>query len=218
MRIFHRIDDIGTCSRDMSVMLDFFAETVREFVVAAIPSRLSKRMALQLKGYRNCCVYQHGYQHINRVFTGWRDEFPDFFPAAQTRCLLRDGKHILEDLLQSKVTGYVPPWNNTGKKTVGILEGLGFDVYSAQKSNTHQFKQKLDVNVDIVAIYEPKIKYRAFESVFDEVKEIQCKRDEIGVLYHFNRLSKDSMLQIFQFVRDVESCWNDEEGAGEMQK
>lgn len=203
MRIFHRIDDVTICSREMSYVLDFFAESVREFVVAAIPHGLTKAMASRICQYTNCCVYQHGYQHVNRVLTGWCDEFPDSF--LHTKHFIKMGKHRLEDLLQRMITGYVPPWNNTGVKTIQILGELGFRVYSAQKNHTMPFRINRDITVDVVASYKPRITYKSFEDVIDEVKGLSSTDEEIGILYHFKNVSADDLSKIVRFAKEVES-------------
>lgn len=205
MRVFHRIDDIKAYSRTMSYVLDFFADSVREFVVAAIPCGFSKRMALQICKYNNCRIYQHGYRHTNRVFDGWCDEFPDSFPVSETRKCIEIGKRRLETLMQREINGYVPPWNNTGMNTVKVLSDLGFEIYSAQKNNTRPFKSKRDIDIDLVSIYTPRIAYRAIEEVLHEVNVVsQCDR-EIGILYHFQEPSDNDLAEIFRFVKYVES-------------
>ncbi len=211
MRIFHRIDDVTICSREMSYVLDFFAESVREFVVAAIPHDLTKAIASRICQYTNCSVYQHGYQHVNRVSTGWCDEFPDSFLS--TKHFIEMGKHRLEDLLQRMITGYVPPWNNTGVKTIQILDELGFRVYSAQKNHTMPFRINRDITVDVVASYKPRITYKSFEDVIDEVKALSDTDEEIGILYHFKNVSADDLSKIVRFAKEVESM-RDEKAVG----
>jgi len=214
MRIFHRIDDVCAWTPEVADVLDFFAQTVREFVVAAIPRGFSDSVASRLREYGNCCVYQHGHSHINRVSSGWCDEFPDAFPAEKTRAYIRDGKSRLEDLLQREVKGYVPPWNNTGVNVIRILDELGFEVYSAQKNNTMPFKSNRDIDVDVVESYLPAITYRPFSNVFEEVKKVASQDGEIGILYHFKNAGAENLSGIFDFVKEVESFQAVESGEG----
>lgn len=205
MRIFHRIDDVRMCSREMVTMLDFFAETVEEFVVAAIPCGFSREMACRIREYDNCAVYQHGYRHVNRVPAGWCDEFPDTFPERETRRWVSKGKHRLEELLQCAITGYVPPWNNAGEKTIGVLADLGFTCYSAQKNHTRPFKNNRDVDVDVVASYTPRIVYKTLEDVLRQIEALGRESGEVGILYHFKNASAESLAAVFDFVREVEA-------------
>lgn len=210
MQIFHRIDDVQMRSDEMEMVLDYFGRHVREFAVAVIPCGFSKSMAQLVSAYGNCHVYQHGYQHINRVASGWFDEFPDSFPSARTKVCLDDGKHRLEDLFQRKIRGYVPPWNNTGLNTVQILDELGFEIYSAQRNNTHVFRSNRDIDIDVVEAYTPKIRYRALETVVDNVKVLGRADGEIGILYHFKNASMNSLMKIFRLVDILETlqCGN----------
>ena len=213
MRIFHRIDDISDSSYEMSKVLDFFAETVREFVAAVVPNGATMVMAQRLRSFRNCRVYQHGYQHVNRVPYGWCDEFPDSFPRWRIKNLIGVGKHRLEDLMQHEVTGYVPPWNNTGRKTMKVLEELGFEVYSAQKNNTRPFRVNRDIDFDIVSSYEPRIVYRPLDEVLKTIKTLGQGDTEVGVLYHFRNATSEDLSRVFRFVTDLE-VWQNEGGKG----
>ena len=205
MRIFHRIDDVRYCSREMLKVLDFFAGTVRELIVAAIPCGLSKEMGRRICDYRNCSVYQHGYKHVNRVSRGWCDEFPETFSAVKARELIKTGRCRLEDVLQREVRGYVPPWNNTSAGTVRILGELGFEIYSAQRSNTRPFLVNRDVCVDVASAYVPKIRYRSVDQVLDRVREECRSSEEIGILYHFKDTSAVSLSEMFRLVEEVEA-------------
>lgn len=205
MRIFHRIDDVKLSSPEMVKVMEFFAETVKEFVVAAIPCGFSSKLACRIREYNNCTVYQHGYKHINRVPCGWCDEFPDAFPIQEARKMILTGKYRLEDLFQRKITGYVPPWNNTSENALQILSELGFKCYSAQKNHTKPFWVNRDIDIDIVASYAPGIVYKPLEKVLRQVKDLAQGSSEIGILYHFKGASIECLAQIFDFVREIES-------------
>lgn len=204
MKIYHRIDDIQEYSEDYRRILDFFEDNTKDFIVAAIPYGFSEKYKEIMKNYQHCIVYQHGYEHYNRVPKGWCDEFPDDMPDEDKERLIKIGKENLESILDLKIIGYVPPWNNTGEHTIQILKKLGFVIYSSQENNTYKFEANKDICIDIVNKYVPKIEYKDLNNVYKEILELSHIKEEIGIMYHFKNTSDDDFSKICNFIRRVE--------------
>lgn len=63
----------------------------------------------------------HGWSHISISQTRGFAEFSDTMPIETQRRLIRDGKHLLEDLFHRAVRLFVPPWNRLGNRTIEAL-------------------------------------------------------------------------------------------------
>lgn len=206
MRIYHRIDDIREYDEQLRMILDFFDKHTQEFIIAAIPLGFSDNFRDVIGKYQHCKVYQHGYDHFNRVPQGWCDEFPDTMKTSEKRILLSNGKRNLEDILDMQIVGYVPPWNNTGKKTIDIIQELGFKIYSSQENNTHKYWVNRDIDVDIVEEYVPKIVYKDLDAIYSDIVNIynENKKEELGIMYHFSDTSDEDLKKIKDFIIKVE--------------
>lgn len=204
MKIFHRIDDIREYDENIERILDFFGCYTKEFIIAVIPIGLSEKYKEILSKYSNCKVYQHGYEHYNRIPVGWCDEFPEDMLVSEREELLIKGKNELEHKLGVIITGYVPPWNNTSKSTLEILEKIGFNTYSAQKNNTLIFKENKDISIDIINQYTPNIVYKDLNILYDEIKKMAPNNYEIGIMYHFRNPSNAELEKIKEFIIKVE--------------
>lgn len=206
MRIYHRIDDIREYSDELKNILDFFEKNTKEFILAAIPLNFAEQYIEVIGKYKHCEVYQHGYDHFNRVPKGWCDEFPDTMSLKERKNIISDGKKELERKLNIHIKGYVPPWNNTGEKTMEILEELGFEVYSAQENNTHCYLTNKDISIDIVERYVPEIIYKDLDIIYSDIARLcaEYKNEELGIMYHFSNPSEDDLEKIREFVINVE--------------
>ena len=165
MKIFHRIDDICEFTEEYIKIIDYFEHNTKEYILAAIPSKFSSQWYHLIYKLKHGLVFQHGYEHINRVDSGWCDEFPDNMNVKEKRFLLKSGKDKLENILNKPILGYVPPWNNASQEFMHLLYEFGFRIYSAQENNTNKFLENKDICIDIVDKYLPYIKYKCM-SVF----------------------------------------------------
>ena len=204
MRIFHRIDDIEVYSDKQKKILDFFEENTQEFIVAAIPCRFSEKYSDIFRNYKNCTIYQHGYEHYNRAISGWYDEFPENMGEDEIYNMIKKGKERLEKILSCKIVGYVPPWNNTSNATMKSIDALDFEIYSAQKNNTNKYKKNKDIDIDIIESYEPKIVYKNLDCIYKGITELKDICKNVGIMYHFKDASKEDLEKIFDFIKKVE--------------
>ncbi len=205
MKIFHRIDDIREYNEELVEEIVFFENNTKEFIVAIIPNGFSEKYTSLFRKCRNCAIYQHGYDHYNRVQKGWYDEFPDTMNKDEKRSLILKGKLRLENILNIDIRGYVPPWNNTSLDTVNVLKELGFSIYSAQDNNTIKYFKNKDICIDIVNVYSPKILYKNLDIIYNNILTLSKYRIEIGIMYHFKNTTDEERKYIHNFVRKVEN-------------
>lgn len=205
MRIFHRIDDIGIYDEQIVEIINFFETNTKEYILAVVPKQLSDDLAQVIKTLKRGTIYQHGFQHKNRIPKGWCNEFPDSLGYDEIIKEIKTGKELIESKTGKKIDGYTPPWNNTGIISMNILKELGFATYSSQENNTMNYENKKDICVDVVKEYIPKIVYKDFESVFSDVEMmVRENKQTIGIMYHFNKTDKDQLERIKKFVCAVE--------------
>ena len=204
MRIFHRIDDVNVFSNEIKEIIDFFENNTKEYIIAAIPNGFDIRLAKLLKELKRGTVFQHGFSHENHVINGWCDEFPESIDYNTRKEQIEKGKTVLETMLGYPIIGYVPPWNNTSKSTMRILNDLGFKIYSAQDNNTIEFISNKDIQIDIVKEYKPIIKYKNLDEVYYYIESQRGIQDEIGILYHFNNIKSADWERIQKFVLNIE--------------
>ncbi len=77
-------------------------------------------------------IAQHGFAHAARskVAAGKYSEFVGLPPAEQ-HLLIDSGKRILEQVFQTNISGFVPPWNTYDQSTLQALAQSGFSYFSA---------------------------------------------------------------------------------------
>lgn len=185
-------------------IFDFFDEHTKEFIVAIIPKKNSEGSIATLLKYKNCTIYQHGYEHLNNVKEGWCDEFPESIDRCEIAEKLKLGKMKLENTLNLEIKGYVPPWNNTSNVTIEILSELGFEIYSAQKNNTVNYKKNKDIDIDIIESYEPFIIYKDLDELYETIISNNAQTDEIGIMYHFKNITSEDWKKICEFILKIE--------------
>lgn len=205
MKIFHRIDDIQEYNETIINILDFFEENTEEFILAVIPDKFDVKFAKKLNEYKHCTIFQHGYEHKNNVADGWNDEFPDTVNYNTKLSLIKTGKEKIENILGHEISGYVPPWNNTGNETIEILVELGFKTYSAQQNNTIPYYNNKDIDIDVVDCYLPSIKYKGLYELYNKVVDLGKRKEIIGIMYHFKDISLADIEKIKAFILKVEN-------------
>ena len=127
------LETVAECgAKVMMSVVPFVADTEWE-LRGPIPLRpLPRDKANLLKKFvpRHAEVAMHGYSH--QTVTRWSQlfEFGDSVGPQRQIDRLQDGRAFLEDLFQTKVETFVPPWNEYGRTTLAALEETGFKVLS----------------------------------------------------------------------------------------
>lgn len=149
-----------------------------------------------------CTIFQHGVYHTNRVSHGWADEFPESVDIDEIMAKISTGKNILEQSFSSEVLGYTPPWNNTSKKTICVLEHLGFKYYSAQSNNRLETSLiERHITYDTVKSYVPYCFLKNLSEFQAEIMHVTTESKLIhGIMYHTNSLQHNERDCLLEFI------------------
>ncbi|MDQ0469363.1 polysaccharide deacetylase family protein [Labrys wisconsinensis] len=198
--LFHRIDDIYRCYDELMGVLDQFVERGMHCLLAVIPGKLTPEMASYIRRNGNFSVFQHGVLHANRGTPARRDEFPADIARETMTAELQGGKLRLEDMLGSRVEGYVPPWNFTSGPALQVLEGLGFRYLSAGNAVLPTALRTLPARVDTLASYRP-VRVAPVEHVEKHLRKEVAARGTAGLLYHVKDIPPDEMPWLGNVIR-----------------
>jgi len=131
-------------------------------------------------------VALHGYSH--QAISENKNKYSEFsgldYNSQLTKIL--NGKKYLEDMLDIKITTFIPPWNSYDNNTVRALEYLGFDTISADKNGVaeeNSLLKFLPFTCDLIHL----------KKVVKLASRITDKQPVIVVLFHtFDFLEMDS--------------------------
>lgn len=201
--IFFRLDDIGqddeNCLEIMSTLESFGSN----YCIAVIPSLISKEIVCFIKKSSFARIFQHGYEHRNHVSRGYPDEFPDSLGFEYILKRLKEGRAHLEDQLEIKIEGYVPPWNRTSDTALTALEQLGFKTLSAHSRFELPTKlSRFDVAVDFASSYEP-ICLKSSEEILQEISKQRISKTHCGLMIHVNNLKYQQLSALKETMSTV---------------
>lgn len=206
--IFHRFDDIGPYNDNTINILDRLEELCIPSIVAVIPNKLERKMADYIKELKYCIVAQHGVNHLNKVNAGWLDEFPEYLDKCIIKKQIRDGRNYLKEVLQRPITTYIPPWNNTSRQTVEILEELGFQVYSSQYNKLVESTMlQVPISIDVAKSYHPKPILKPYDIITNEVQNTikYIENHFIGIMYHPNEFLDNDVEMILNLIENYKA-------------
>lgn len=83
-------------------------------------------------GLLDVSLHGHLHQESGTTRDGRKSEFSGV-PLQLQRGWIRSGKTILEDVLQTPINGFVPPWNSCDAATIWALRDEGFVYLSANR-------------------------------------------------------------------------------------
>lgn len=91
-------------------------------------------------------VALHGFLHRDGGLApaGGRSEFAGVAPQRQ-REWISTGRVLLEETLQCRIAGFVPPWNSYDDTTLRVLEDMAFDYLSAEMSRPPRWSSTLRI-------------------------------------------------------------------------
>lgn len=204
LKVFHRFDDIGTYDEGVIRLLNTLEKSRIPSIVAIIPNNLDKQMETFIKSLKYPIIVQHGVKHINRVKSGWLDEFPEFMDKVKVEKQLYESKLILESRLDCNINTYVPPWNNTSNKTIRILENIGFDVFSSQHNKMVSTKMnQYPIHIDVTKTYAPEVILKSYSEVIGEIINLRHYSIPIGIMYHPNNLCNNDIEKIIRWIMEL---------------
>lgn len=159
IRVAFRFDDPSPVSKrhvEDQVFQQFFSRQL-PITCGIIPTRIRGDREIRLSSknaglLRDAAssglldVAQHGFHHMNRgkAPSGNKSEF-EGLSLSEQRHLVESGRGLLEDVLQSPVSGFIPPWNSFDANTLKVLEAQEIPYISADMAPPPHFPEKLRV-------------------------------------------------------------------------
>jgi peptidoglycan/xylan/chitin deacetylase (PgdA/CDA1 family) len=153
IKVAFRYDDYSTLSYDGfdEAIVSVFIRHGVPLVIAVIPAVYGYGITNPLPAYKAnflrravqsgfVTVAQHGYSHKSnrRTSHGINSEFHgvDYKRQLET---IKNGRILLEKLVGTPLTYFVPPWNTYDENTVRALRDLGFTTLMAGERNYSKF-------------------------------------------------------------------------------
>ncbi len=128
-------------------------------------------------------VAQHGFNH-QRIKNG---EFSGLDFNVQLERIAK-GKQLLENVLNTKVETFVPPWNAYDDNTVKALEDLGFKTLSANRGGTAKLSNSLKFLPFTCELHE-------FREAITDARKATETRPVIVVMFHQYDFIEDNKLK-----------------------
>lgn len=214
VRIFFRDDDIDEDEESLVRLLDLFLSHGVPLNLAIIPGLLSDA-TVRLLHTRELWIpeslglIQHGWKHINHEQEGRKCEFGISRSLAEKFSDIARGKSRLEQAFGPRFyPAFTPPWNRCTPDTFGLLDELGFTVFSKDQGEDpvqgHRF-QNISTTLDLyrwkggATLKPPDVVVKALISQLREL-------DRIGILLHHKVMDIAALTFLDQLLTELQHC------------
>lgn len=103
----------------------------RRYLLGVIPGRCTPEHLLCLRRDTDCVIGMHGTDHDERrLDRNGGNQFEPYLTAAGVGSILQEHREALELAMARPVRIYMPPRNVIDRRTVGVLEGCGFEWFT----------------------------------------------------------------------------------------
>jgi predicted glycosyltransferase len=214
VRIFFRDDDIDEDEESLVRLLDLFLAHGAPLNLAVIPDLLSdatvkRLLTRELWIPESLGLIQHGWRHTNHEPEGRKCEFGISRSLAEKFNDIARGKSRLEEAFGPRFyPAFTPPWNRCTQDTFGVLDELGFVVFSKDRGKEpvqgHRF-QEISTTLDLYrwkgepALQSPDV---LVKSLIDQL----WKLDTIGILLHHKVMNVAALTFLDQLLHELRRC------------
>ncbi|THI84091.1 MAG: hypothetical protein CAF41_013370 [Nitrospira sp. CG24A] len=214
VRIFFRDDDIDEDEESLLRLLDLFLAHGAPLNLAIIPNLLSDATVRQLLMRElwipeSLGLIQHGWRHTNHEPAGRKCEFGISRSLADKFHDIARGKIRLEEAFGPRFyPAFTPPWNRCTQDTFGVLDELGFMVFSKDQGKEsvegHRF-QEISTTLDLyrwkggATLQPPDITTKTLISQLWEL-------DTIGILLHHKVMDDTAFTFLDQLLKELRHC------------
>ena len=214
VRIFFRDDDIDEDEETLIRLLDLFLAHGVPLNLAVIPDLLSDATVRRLHTRElwipeSLGLIQHGWRHINHEQEGRKCEFGISRSLADKFNDIARGKSRLEDAFGPRFyPAFTPPWNRCTQDTFGVLDELGFMVFSKDRGKElvegHRF-QEISTTLDLyrwkdgATLQPPDFIVKTLVSQLWEL-------DTIGILLHHKVMDIAALTFLDQLLTELRHC------------
>jgi hypothetical protein len=155
-RLFIRNDDVWTLDRAFRYFFDMAVERGIPVVHAVIPGKMDRGMVRFLCRAREKTpqlldIVQHGWMHTNHsVEAGVKYEFGASRSLKSQREDIKQGlKKMRLAFGEHLIPAFVPPYHGFDECTIGLMEELGFKIFSAGQRRARANKGFIDLAAEI---------------------------------------------------------------------
>ncbi len=214
VRIFFRDDDIDEDEESLVRLLDLFLAHGAPLNLAIIPDLLSdatvRRLLMrELWIPESLGLIQHGWRHINHEQEGRKCEFGISRSLADKFNDIARGKSRLEKAFGPRFyPAFTPPWNRCTQDTFGVLDELGFAVFSKDQGKEpvegHRF-QEISTTLDLYRWKDGATLKPADEIVPALISQMR-ELDRVGVLLHHKVMDDTAFTFLDQLLKELRHC------------
>ena len=214
VRIFFRDDDIDEDEESLTWLLDLFLAHGVPLNLAIIPDLLSDATVRQLLTRElwvpeSLGLIQHGWRHINHEQEGRKCEFGISRSLVDKFTDIARGKTRMEEAFGPRFfPAFTPPWNRCTEDTFGLLDELGFVVFSKDQGKElvqgHRFRE-ISTTLDLyrwkggAMLQPPDIITKTLISQLWEL-------DQIGILLHHKVMDDTAFTFLDQLLKELRHC------------
>ncbi len=214
VRIFFRDDDIDEDEDTLIRLLDLFLAHGIPLNLAVIPDLLTeatvKRLHMrELWIPESLGLIQHGWRHINHEQAGRKCEFGISRSLVDKFTDIARGKTRMEEAFGPRFfPAFTPPWNRCTEDTFGLLDELGFVVFSKDQGKElvqgHRFRE-ISTTLDLyrwkggAMLQPPDIITKTLISQLWEL-------DQIGILLHHKVMDDTAFTFLDQLLKELRHC------------
>jgi hypothetical protein len=195
---FIRDDDAGRGDHELMALLDVTMQAEVPIDLATIPCDLSAGLVNELLGRMNDApsllgVHQHGYAHKSHEVDGRRCEFGASRSAAQQRGDLVEGRLRLREAFSTQVDAiFTPPWNRCTADTAAVLQELGFQMLSRDRSaRPTTTMRELPVDVDWTRAWREDGEERLAQTFANALRAREADGQPLGLMLHHEVMSHE---------------------------
>jgi len=214
VRIFFRDDDIDEDEESLIRLLDLFLAHGVPLNLAIIPNLLTEATVRRLHTRElwipeSLGLIQHGWSHTNHEQEGRKCEFGISRSLADKFNDIARGKSRLEDAFGPRFyPAFTPPWNRCTQDTFGVLDELGFVVFSKDQGKEsvqgHHF-QEISTTLDLYrwkgepTLQPPDV---LINTLIDQLWTL----DRIGILLHHKVMDVTALTFLDQLLDELRRC------------
>ncbi|NOS80042.1 MAG: hypothetical protein E8D46_00670 [Nitrospira sp.] len=214
VHIFFRDDDIDEDEESLIRLLDLFLAHGTPLNLAVIPDLLTEATVKRLHRRElwipeSLGLIQHGWRHVNHEQEGRKCEFGINRSLADKFNDIARGKSRLEEAFGPRFyPAFTPPWNRCTQDTFGVLDELGFVVFSKDRGKEpvqgHRF-QEISTTLDLYR-WKDGATLKSSDEIVPTLISQLWELDTIGILLHHKVMDVTALTFLDQLLNELRHC------------
>lgn len=221
LMIFLRDDDVYDVSKNLLILEKILRKNNIPIAYSVIPKRLKKKCSIfliknKLKFPKRIDILQHGCAHTNMSENpASKFEFDRTVSYKKQKQDIQEGKKIMDSVFADQHTSsFVPPFHKYDLKTLTILEGLGFQAFSANFRKETNLDNWEFINMPVhlnLNVFDTKGKYvtLSFKDMISNFntlyKNQMITQGILGICLHHNSFTEADFKNLIRFLKYLKS-------------